>query len=694
MAELSDLQRKYGTGNLTPEMMESAKKGQSYKEGGSVNAENGGYTDDVLKVVDDHFSSQLRNYGSGGAVHMAEGGTPEVKQEFRAVEPEPIMGSIASGLGKASEFLKSRPLKEEGSWQAKGAASAVNSVLGLVDDFFVNDLAKTAERISYGDRLTSGSGQTLKPLPETTGAALTVLPPAAKLAGKTAKVVQKAAPAVAETAAQMAERYAPTAMYAVPPGKRMSRAEAEAAGLWHPISDVKLRRPYNEMTATTVDNPLVIMPERKVLTPEDLYKKAGFPKIGDRAATGKILTHINDQKLAWDVPLTGGPEYSMANLSKDPARSGAWESGKGKVTALQNRIEQAAENADDVIGIYSSGSLQQVDFNTMMSDALAAQLPSTKLTKKAKTAFDKDVRGFYPDFVGIDSPKLREQLLDKGNGVLRTAFVKRMNNAEFQKMGFPDVPATRKAISEASILEDPIGTTGFTMAKMDKARRTVDPMHPSGYPISMAGEYIGGLETRIPYDVMFSTQTKQRRLLGADPSGDYRSYELAQPVQVFDQEWLDTVSKYLEQQKKLIGKKKGGRVAKAEDRVRSKMGQIKVAPLEQKIVDYHRNTIKGNAVGMDEQGRPVTVYTTTIPTGKGDEHANVPGYVGGKIRGRGELQQLFKDEIAAGRWPTYKTGEEAGRRAAEVHSIMDDEVGEAESVLRQMKNPNRVFTGN
>jgi hypothetical protein len=673
-------------------LKEQSRRG--YAEGGEVEMAEGGSVYDVLDMVDAHFSNQLRKYKSGGVVHMEEGGVPETKQEFRAVEPSPIMGSISVGLGKASNFLKSRPMPEsvmdykgEKSEASRDIGGLINSALSAVDTFFVNDLAKTAERMSYGDRLTSGSGQTLQMLPETVGAASMVAPPAAKLAGKTAKVVRKVAPEVAETAAQMAERYAMQPMYAVPPAKRMSKAEAEAAGLWHPISDVKLRRPYQEMTATTIDNPAVIMPERKILTPEDLYKKAGFPKIGDRAATGKILTHINDQKLAWDVPLTGGPEYSMANLSPKPGKSAAWESGQGKVTALQNRIEEAAENADDVVGVYSSGSLQQVDFNTMMSDALAAQLPGTKLTKKAKTAFDKDVRKFYPEFVGVDSPKLREQLLDKKNGVLRTAFVKRMNNAEFQNMGFPDVPATRKAISEVSIMEDPIGTTGFTMAKMDTGRRTVDPKHPSGYPIAMAGEYIGGLETRIPFDVMFNTQTKQRRLLGAPTSGDYRSYELAQPVQVFDQEWLDTVSKYLEQQKKLIGKKKGGKVGGKKP--------LSLTEQEQKIVDYHRNTIAGKAVGMDQRGRPVTVYTTTIPVDERNPrgaHANVPGYVGGKIRSREELQQLFKDEIAQGRWPVYRTGEEAGRRAGQVHSIMDDEIGAAEGALRQMKTPNRVFT--
>jgi hypothetical protein len=103
---------------------------------------------------------------------------------------------------------------------------------------------------------------------------------------------------------------------------------------------------------------------------------------------------------------------------------------------------------------------------------------------------------------------------------------------------------------------------------------------------------------------------------------------------------------------------------------------------EQKIVDYHRNTIKGGGIGEDQRGRPVTVYTTTIPTGRGDEHANVPGYVGGKIRDRKELQKLFKDEIAEGRWPVYKTGKEADARAKEVHQIMDEEAPEARGKKR------------
>lgn len=544
---------------ITQEMKKSLLTGQPMKEGGAVTMAEGGYVDDVLGMVDDHFASQLSGYNTGGAVHMKEGGVPETKQEFRAVEPEPIMGGIASGLNKASEFLKSRPMKE-----TDDMSSAINTALELADSFFVNDLAKTAERISYGDRLTSGKGQTLKVLPETLGAVTTVLPVVTKLAKPVAKAVTKLAPEVGETAAQMAERYAIQPSYVVPPtkGKRMTREEAEAAGLWHPISDVKLVRPYDEMTSVTVDNPAVKMAPRKILTSDDLLGKTGIQLVGDRAATGKILNEINGVKLEWPVPLTGGGKYSMANLSKDPNKSAAWESGKGVVTKLQDQIDMAAKESDDVLGIFSTGSLQQVDFNSMMSSALAAQLKGAKISKNAAKEFDEEMVKFVPKFAGIKSSKLKDQIFDKSNGVLRTKFVELMEQERFQKMGFPSVPATRKAITDLEYLDVPLGTTGLVINKMDKGRRIVTPDNPSDYPLAMGGEYVGEIVGGLPYQTMFSTLNKQRRLLGANPAGDYRSYTQSKGFQKFDNEWQDTVEKYLAQRKKLTGKKKGGTVKK------------------------------------------------------------------------------------------------------------------------------------
>ena len=353
---------------------------------------------------------------------------------------------------------------------------------------------------------------------------------------------------------------------------RMSAAEAKEAGLWHPISKQKLTIPFDQMTRKVVKNPAVKMSPDKIITPEDMVGGAGFPLIGDRAATGLILKEINGIPLAWDVNLTGGPLYMRANYDKNLQKSGAWESGKGKVTALQNQIERAADQVGDkVYGIYSSGSHQQGDFNAMMSNALAAQLPALKIGTNAANTFDDAVRKIAPKFVGINSPKFKEQLLDKSNGVIRKAFVEEMAKTRSQLLGFPDVASTRKAIMDANIVDDPLGTTGYGIAKMDTNRTTVTPKNPSDYPVSMAGQHQGRFEIKVPFDEHFRTKQKERRLLGADPAHDYRSYELAQPVQIYDQEWLDGIMGYLEKQKKIIGKRIGGRVSKAEKKVREKM---------------------------------------------------------------------------------------------------------------------------
>lgn len=96
---------------------------------------------------------------------------------------------------------------------------------------------------------------------------------------------------------------------------------------------------------------------------------------------------------------------------------------------------------------------------------------------------------------------------------------------------------------------------------------------------------------------------------------------------------------------------------------------------EQSIVDYHYNTIKSGNVGRDEQGRPITVYSTSvyIPEGKNKgKFALVPGYVKGTINySEDDLYQIWKKEIEAGKWPIDETGTASGKRAQRIHKVMD-----------------------
>lgn len=811
--------------NWMSKLKERDRRG--YAEGGEVEMAEGGSVYDVLDMADKHFSSQLRNYRNGGVFHMAEGGTPEIKQEFRSVEPEPIMGSIASGLTKASNYLKSRPAPEsvmedteQRSPAYRDAASAVNNVLELVDTFFVNDLAKTAERLSYGDRLTSGKGQTLKILPETIGAATMVAPPAAKLAGKTAKVVQKVAPDVAETAAQMAERYAMKPMYAVPdeggkflptvlPRTRRSPEEIEehASRVSRQMLGEHVRNPRSPKSSTNLagrsmkesqrlqDLPYTLQETKALPEPLVVEPKAGSVKIalpGDVTVSDKVLVDVAGRPIK--SIQEGGPFYGQGKLHLPEDESLLWASERGPAQNFQNRVNEIAEKygISEIDAYHLAMGPTATNFAMHFTDANLKAINSGKVTKKSLEKINRMVRqGFtkikdgeeikytFKDFPGVEKPEEAYKYF-RNNSEARKFFNDRMKTpAVTEPLNLPSGLDIQWAISDPVLRNMEINLTGRSVGRPVPYAELTDTAEHGTYGKGIRGKFKGRAEYPIPMELGFSDAwdfTKARKR----PQDITGTLQKVFPHQVIDQQYLDEIGRYNELVKKYIGKSKGGSVdddqpfppvtgkeltekeiadwqrkskayedrqywkrrgpnspdendtpRRLEDRgdsypmrrgvpdwrnkysipeVRdedmlfkkylryyakggSTKKPMKLSPQEQKIVDYHRNTIKGNAVGMDERGRPVTVYTTTIPTGRGDEHANVPGYVGGKIRDRGELQQLFKDEIAAGRWPTYKTGEEAGRRAAEVHSIMDDEVGEAESVLRQMKNPNRVFTG-
>jgi len=72
----------------------------------------------------------------------------------------------------------------------------------------VGDVQKTAERISYGEPLTTGAGMTLRPREETINAAMTVIP----LVGQGGRVANQAAMTAGRAGARYAERVVPQVM--------------------------------------------------------------------------------------------------------------------------------------------------------------------------------------------------------------------------------------------------------------------------------------------------------------------------------------------------------------------------------------------------------------------------------------------------------------------------------------------------
>jgi len=329
-------------------------------------------------------------------------------------------------------------------------------------------------------------------------------------------------------------------------GIRSSKDQNIAEGLYHPIGGgTKLVKPIAEMTSTRVANTPMVA--RREISPEDLYGGYIVPAVGDRTAAGSLLTHIGDTKLANPVQLEGGADFMRTHA---PYGS-AWAADKGAASSLASQIRDAAQGGRDVYMPHVSMGHTSGDFSTMMANSLLEQIANSKITKKAVNEFDRNVKAVRPEFKGLAHPETRDMLND--NGALRHAFVAEMGLKQHSNAGFPDLATTRAAISEPGLMDAPLHSSGFTIAKMNPAGSIItDPASPAhtSYNTQLAGNYVGGFAAQPPRSVMYPSFYNERRAAGKPESSDPRSFQLGHPGQVANQEWLDSVMGWMEKNPK------------------------------------------------------------------------------------------------------------------------------------------------
>jgi hypothetical protein len=324
-------------------------------------------------------------------------------------------------------------------------------------------------------------------------------------------------------------------------GGRMSAADAKAAGYWHSVGDgKKLPKPIHEMSA--VREPIRDLLPRKFISPESMYGGVIVPASGDRTIAGQLLKGVDGIKLPTPVELEGGADFMRTH-----SPTGAiWASDTGAITGLANRIREASKVSQDIYMPYNAMGHGSANFNTMMSDTLLEMIKGGKLSSKDIKAFDMAVRSQRPEWAGLMSPLAREQL--NANGALRHAFVDRMQLDDFQKAGFPNIATARYAITEPALMDAPLHSSGFAISKVDPSGKVIkDPIAPhTTYNTQLGGEYVGGFEQQVPRDIMYPDWFKARRLENKPLGSDPRSFQLSNPIQPANQEWLDGVMGWLQ----------------------------------------------------------------------------------------------------------------------------------------------------
>lgn len=406
-------------------------------------------------------------------------------------------------------------------------------------DEMIRDVATPGQRVNGA----VGLGLMAVPVP---GAVKKVVKGEAKAAAReAAALLSEMMPAQLKKATAAYERPSVAAVYtqAGQKGERLASEVPFYAA--HPEGYAKVRSkvPPERVQADRVAT--ANMAPRRTISPEALEGSMVIPLNGDKSIAGQSLTAVNGVPLADAVELYGGPRY-MDHQAAMGGR-GVWASGKGVVKTLNNRIAEGLNDGLDVYGVYSAMGPTSADQTTMMADALLAQMPGAKVTKRNARAFDEAMQGLVPDWAGIMSPQAAEQLRNASGGT-RKQFAELMDAARWRDAGFPDVGSTRVAITEPDLLHAPIGSAGYTIGKFDPAevfKHEPDVPHPT-YPAQMRGDVVGGFEEMVPRDLLFPDFYAARRAAGAPVNADARAFDMVKPAQVMTPEVVDRLMGYLE----------------------------------------------------------------------------------------------------------------------------------------------------
>lgn len=323
--------------------------------------------------------------------------------------------------------------------------------------------------------------------------------------------------------------------------------------MWHGISDVKLPKPIEEMSA-------VHAPTKEVreiaVRPADLQGGQLFPLIGDRSVAGSDLVQVNGYKFADPVQMQGGHGFIPENADT----GAAWASGQGVIKKLGNTISRL-ESDKPIYGVYTAMGERSVDFSHHVSDTLSEMLKHTKIPIDEKMAFDQAMRAKSKDFKpvpswpGVNSEKLREYL-QTAPGAVRAKFAKLMDTRRYQDAGFPSVAEARYAVTDPRLLNEQTGAAGLPIAKLDPTGRSFQSATPHlSYDTNLAGQYVGGLPTSVPKEVMYpdvvrALEDYRSKLPGYKPTIDYlmsRTPKGMPVTQQAHQHWVDTVSRWLEE---------------------------------------------------------------------------------------------------------------------------------------------------
>lgn len=321
---------------------------------------------------------------------------------------------------------------------------------------------------------------------------------------------------------------------------------------------------------------------QKYLDPADLQRQGNVMTglMSDPSDIGTLKTY---QGIPVNEPVQGGTKhtakYSPRNIawrsmgSFDPEKMGTAEKAQNRLIALGNLLEM-----DPVAGSYVMRETG-TNFSTPVASIVKKQIEAFPPSAKARKAFDEAMRKQDKKWVGLDSENAMDQLFGtngfpmEGAGSLRKKFLSVANSPEMRDLGFPQSSPILDVINNPEFKDLPFGTMGANFWYPDVTQGAVlDLGDHLSYSHKMAGKEAGRYEVPVSwqaqnpdaYEILSKEMTKPKEGSKSKPrpftisemANAQATRTMGEPgtYQKANQRFVDSVSKAIEHNKKLIAK--------------------------------------------------------------------------------------------------------------------------------------------
>jgi hypothetical protein len=293
---------------------------------------------------------------------------------------------------------------------------------GLLSD---TGIAQTVERLAYGEPLTKGTGFATRMKPETANAVMALAPEAVPI-GRAAMAGVRATRGLPVGASIRDVGAAPNVI-------KMGQMQID------PRFDPRIKE--QERIASTITE--VVPTGSQQIPSVSLTQFEGRPFItsmSDRTAAGGNLVRINDVELKRPIGLLGGQDYMFNNPGK------VWASGGQPVRQIMEQAQTVRElTGQNPLYIPWRMAPTGGDFATMTGETMLSFAESS-LGKRDKMRLNKQIKGFIPDWSGIDSASSVQQFRDAPDKVRKA--IKNMMDVEFRDAGGLNIGQARLAVTD------------------------------------------------------------------------------------------------------------------------------------------------------------------------------------------------------------------------------------------------------